>query len=462
MPKTNGEPPRVEIPQKGTKPLLVVTDDDGQPVLDLPHYLAWHKATGTFYVGGSKPRVYLKTRDQTEALWHYREWLSSQKDASVEYEKSWRPTGKAKKILEQLTRKKRDVVVVTNDFPEKEAWKFVREQILQSPTIAAKNLGIPEIARLSSLPKPQPTVRLSKILDAYLSKRKKPSEDELKKVKGYWNAFVSAVAPAKTVRDIDAEALTRWEDKAYAKYNNDGSPKTLAHRFEYVQRLFNYAIKKQIDTEECKRVVAEIVSAKTELPDLRNLNPNPISVDSFHALLDSADERWKAILLTALNLCYYPVDIRTIPQNAIDFDKNVVIFDRNKTGQTTRVGILWKRTKNAIQDYLRISGHKSDSVFITQYRTPYTAQGLRTAFRFLRDKTDVDRGIELAQVRDGAYSAAIEGGTSETIAKILGGHTISGMSDAYIKRNPRMVTDAVKAIEKHFFGNAKTLTIWSQ
>ena len=45
--KTNGEPPRLKVPQQGAKPLLVVTDDDDQPVLDLPHYLAWHKATGT-------------------------------------------------------------------------------------------------------------------------------------------------------------------------------------------------------------------------------------------------------------------------------------------------------------------------------------------------------------------------------------------------------------------------------
>ena len=153
--KTDGEPPRLKVPQRGTKPLLVVTDDDGQPVLDLPHYLAWHKATGTFYVGGSKPRVYLKTRERLQAIWRFREWLTNHERHSVEYEERWHPTGKAKEILEQLTRKKRDVVVVNKSFPETEAWSFVRKQILQSPTIAAKKLGIPEIARLAALPKPQ-------------------------------------------------------------------------------------------------------------------------------------------------------------------------------------------------------------------------------------------------------------------------------------------------------------------
>lgn len=336
---------------------------------------------------------------------------------------------------------------VRYDMPSGDFWRVVREVALSDPETFRRETGLTVVDK-----KPKPSAKLRKILDAYMSKRQTPSEEEQKKVRRYWRFFLAAVAPAKTVRDIDATALTRWEDAAYAKYNNDGSPKTLAHRFEYVQRLFNYSIKKQIDADECKRVVAEIVSAKTELPDFRNLNPNPIRVGDFHALLGVADEKWTAILLTAMNLCYYPVDIRTIPASAIDFDKGVVIFDRAKTGQTKRVGILWQRTKDALRVYLQTSGHEAESVFITQYRTPYSAEGLRTSFRFLRDKADVARGVELAQVRDGAYSAAIEGGASETIAKILAGHKISGMSDAYIKRNPKMVADTVDAIEEHYFG----------
>ena len=60
---------------------------------------------------------------------------------------------------------------------------------------------------------------------------------------------------------------------------------------------------------------------------------------------------------------------------------------------------------------------------------------------------------ELTSDGDRAYSAAIEGGASETIAKILAGHKISGMSDAYIKRNAKMVSEACEAIERHYFGN---------
>ncbi len=41
------------------------------------------------------------------------------------------------------------------------------------------------------------------------------------------------------------------------------------------------------------------------------------------------------------------------------------------------------------------------------------------------------------------------------LAKILVGHTISGMSDACIKRNPRMVADACEAVERYRFGGKK-------
>jgi len=459
--KTSGEPPRLKVPRPGTKPLLVVTDDEGQPVLDLPHYLAWHKSTGTFYVGGSHPREYLKTHDRPLAMLRYRGWVLTFRGKRVTIKHAIGDTTDRK--LTDSTRLKRGLPPfdyeqpALTSLPDHVFWKKVRQVILDDPKLAAKQTGIKELGYLTDLQPPKPSVKLAIVLNAYLNKRRQPSEDEIKKVKRYWKFFVSAISPAKTIQDIDETALTRWEDKAYAKYNNDGSPKTLAHRFEYVQRLFNYAIKKQIDTDECKRVVAEIVSAKTELPDLRNLNPNPISVDDFHKLLSVADEKWTAILLTAMNLCYYPVDIRTIPTSAVDFDSGVIIFDRAKTGQTTRVGILWERTKDALQAYLQTVNHNKDSVFITQYGTPYTAQGLRTVFRFFRDKTDLDHALNLAHIRDGAYSAAIEGGATETIAKILAGHKISGMSDAYIKRNPKMVAEACIAIEKHFFGNEQSL-----
>jgi len=53
-------------------------------------------------------------------------------------------------------------------------------------------------------------------------------------------------------------------------------------------------------------------------------------------------------------------------------------------------------------------------------------------------------------IRVEAYTAAVESGADITLAKLLGGHA-TGMPDYYVRRNPKMVADVCKAIEKHYF-----------
>lgn len=447
----SGEPPRISVPKRGAKPFLVVADDSGLPVMQQPYYLAWHKATGVYYVGGTDPRIYLKTRDRLQAIFRFREWVRVHNDdwqhAYVTLEHEPHRHQELSEPIHLVDVLDGDRRFVRYDIPAGDFWRLVREAALSEPDIFRKETGLRVIDHGMT-----ESATLEDVLNTYLNKRKKPCDEEIKKVLGYWRFFVSAIAPAKQIVDVDAEALTRWEDAAHAKYENEGSPKTLAHRFEYVFRLFNFAVKKQLDVEECKRVLAEITSAKAELPGLRNPNPKPISVDDFHALLGVADEKWTAILLLALNLSFYPIDVRTITKSAMDLKTGMVIFDRAKTGQTTRVGVLWSRTVSAIRAYLKSSGHNQSEVFITQYGRPYTAQGFRNVFRLQRTKAGLDSEVEFAHIRDGAYSAAIQGGVSETMAKILAGHKISGMSDAYIKRNPKMVAEACELIEQHYFG----------
>jgi integrase len=330
--------------------------------------------------------------------------------------------------------------------PATDFWRAVRDIVLSDPERFRKQTGLRVVDE-----KPPPSAKLSALLTTYEEKRRKPSDEELKKVRIYWNYFTKKVSPAKTVRNITADELSKWEDAAWSPFQGGGSPKTLHHRFEYVIRVLNYAIKKQLDAVECERVVKDIKSRRAELPDLRNPNPKPISVEDFHKLLEAADARWRTMLLTALNLCYYPIDVRTLPKSAVNLSTGVVIFDRAKTGQTTRVGILWKRTVKALKSLQKAEPHDSEYTFISQYRTLYSAHGFRNTFRQWRNESGLSH-VEFQHIRDGAYTAAIEHGASEEHAKILAGHKIRGMSDAYIKRRPKMVTDACAAIEQHYFG----------
>lgn len=447
--KPNGEPPRIPLAQKNRKPLMVVADDDGVPVLDGRHYLAWHKTTGTFYVGGSEPREYLRTRDRLQAIYRFREWARRQRpDDYHTLEVAYPPPAPElidPVVVEDRLEQRR---FVRYDLPSADFWRAVRELALKDPEKFRSETGLRIVDE-----RPKPSAKLADLLAAYEAKRRTPKSEEIQKVRRYWSFFTKAVGVA-TVRDITPDLLTKWEDAAYLPFHDGGSPKTLHHRFEYALRLFNYAITKQIDADECERVRREILSRKAELPDLRNPNPQPIGVDDFHKMLDAADAKWRAILLTSLNLCYYPVDLRTLPKSAVDFKSGVVIFDRAKTGQTTRVGVLWPRTIAALRAYQKAEPHEAATVFITQYGTGYSDEGFRTTFRMLRKEWGLPDSVEFQHVRDGSYSAAIRGGASETVAKILAGHKIKGMSDAYVKRDPTMVQAATDAIQQHYFGGA--------
>jgi integrase len=446
-PKTNGKPARVSIPQPHSKPWLVVVDDDGSPVMEGKHYLGWHKATGTFIVGGTQPREYLRTKDIKLAIFRFREWVGRHGGERVRLSFQDPPSPSVRQSWEQLGEALPDKITHIQSIPSPDFWRAVRTLALKDPATFKKQTGLRIVDE-----KPAPSARLSGLLAAYEAKRKKPSKGELKNVRLYWKRFTDAVKVA-TVKDITPDHITLWEDECYEVYKN-GSSKTLAHKFEYVLRVFNYCITKQIDVQECERVKREIKSRKVELPDLPNPDPQPISVEDFHKMLKNADVKWRAILLTALNLCYYPIDCIRLPKSAINLKTGVVIFDRKKTGGTTRVGLLWKRTTAAIKAYMEAEPHNADNLFISQYGKPYgdgeDSNGFNSVWRQFREQWKVD--VRFDQIRDGAYSAAIAGGADITTAKILAGHAIGGEADKYVKRNVDRIKQATTAIEKHYFG----------
>ena len=77
---------------------------------------------------------------------------------------------------------------------------------------------------------------------------------------------------------------------------------------------------------------------------------------------------------------------------------------------------------------------------------------LRNAFRRLREKAHLGKEVTMDRIRDGAYTAAIQGTESDKQAKIIAGHRFGGETDAYVKRLPQMVSEACAAIEQAYFG----------
>lgn len=431
------------------KPLLVVADPENTPLIDGKFFLAWQKTDGRFFIGRTKPRVYVG-RDYDAARYRFRDFVRGRSEDPTVWGQMIKGRLAVVDVPESPNRDRlfHSVVVPILDFHQPETLRCIRRFILSNPAEAARRLEIPELVRLTSLPPVLPSVPLTEVYDAYVSKRKRPSPKELAAVKRYWDAFAAAVAPAATVADVTAERVRAWADVAYAPLKSGGSTKMVRHRIEYVRRVFAYAARQGVDGAECERVLKEI--RKIELPDLTAADPRPISREHFEKLFAAADERWRAILLLALNCAFYPVDVRTVPKSAIDLKAGTLVFERAKT-RTARVAALWPRTVAALRAYQRAEPHDSEAVFITQYGGAYTEKGLNTTYRLLRDDAGVPEDVEFAHIRDGAYSAAVEGGADVVHAQILAGHK-TGVQDHYIRRNPRMVADACDAIEKHYFG----------
>lgn len=333
--------------------------------------------------------------------------------------------------------------------PEDAFYATVRELILQDPVRFAERVGIPEIGHLQDVPKPTTSVRLPDCLKEYEGKRKKPSADEMRKVRQAWALFGTCVKPAKRLQDVRELEFTKWVDRVFLEYEDgDGSPKTVHHRLKRVFTVLNYCKRREIDQRNCDRLLSSIRAV--ELPDLNHENPNPITRDEFHKLLDAAEgTMWESMLVVMLNLCYYPIDIRTLSIDAINLDTGVVMFQRAKK-RTTRVGILWERARALLRQWMD-SNITTEHVYLSNYGTPFTAQGLRNSFRRLRKKSGLGPDVIMDRIRDGAYTAAIQGTESEKQAKIIAGHRFSGETDAYVKRHPRMVAEACKAIEKFYF-----------
>ncbi len=265
----------------------------------------------------------------------------------------------------------------------------------------------------------------------------------------YWHEFTEIVA-AKTLRDITLEDVERYHDRVWKHKEDDSrSAAYVRNRLVAVTTILRYALKKGRDQGQFRRVLD--LCKIFELPAKGTTNPRPITPEDFATILEVAPVKFRAMLLTALNLALYPSEVAAVKKTEIDLNKRTFVGSRNKTG-VVRVGVLWKRTVRAIRDYLTAEAHDSEFVFVSAIGEAYSRDHVGRNFRKLRTKAGVGEDVSFDMIRDGAYSAAIEGGADVNDARLLAGHRLAGVSDAYVRRNPRMVARACAAIERAYFG----------
>jgi integrase len=152
----------------------------------------------------------------------------------------------------------------------------------------------------------------------------------------------------------------------------------------------------------------------------------------------------RAILLAALNFCMYGAEVAVLNWSDIDLEKMTLITSRNKTG-IIRVATIWPETAAALRELPR---NKTGALFLTAIGTQADSLSVYRLFKPIRKAAGLE-DIQFSQVRDSAYTAAIETGVDLNLVRILAGHS-SGISDHYVKRRPQMVKNACDAIRSAY------------
>jgi len=323
-----------------------------------------------------------------------------------------------------------------------EVWPWLRKMILERPQHVAERTGIVEIGYLADLPRPKPSPTLQEIGRLYFD-RASITQHERQKSRKFWNEF-SDVVGIQTVKELTAERASAYSDYIFGA---EQSATYVKHRFGKIKTILHFALRRGVASQEIRNALdacAVLVAPKATV-----LDPHPISRDHYHKLLNAADPQMKAMLLLALNACLYAKEVCDLRWTDLDLKNGVLLADRGKTG-VCRVAVLWGRTIKALQALPT----RLESPFVSIQGSPQNANILTKAFRRLRAQAEVPQDVTFGNIRDGAYTNAVQGaGVQFQTVQVLAGHRV-GMSDHYVKRNPSLVADACKAIEKSYFGDA--------
>jgi integrase len=397
--------------------------------------------------------------DERLAIMKFRQWEARQQQRRVRMDSMAHgayhllplPNNKSKLVIEYLP--------TIAEVEEAEIWAWVREQLISRPEYAGEQTGIPELGRLSDLPPRQPSPTLKSLYKLYADK----ADVDYKQVRQcqlFWTAFTKWLAKhdVTTVKQITTPLVADYGDyeKKRARELRDkdlpgGSLKYLRHRFNWIRRVFNFALKRGIHPTDIRHALD--CCAVLSVPKMKRfVDPHPIERDDFHKLLEHAPSpRMRAFLICMLNLCMYPKEVQSLNWGDIDFEKQTVITRRGKTS-IIRAGILWDETVEALIALKPDRPVRRDEpIFLTREGTRWSTKTSNAQFRKLRTAAGVDDSVKCADFRDGAYTAAIQAGASLDETKLLAGHSI-GIPDHYLARNPEMVRPAVNGIYQAYYG----------
>jgi len=342
-------------------------------------------------------------------------------------------------------------------------WAWLREQLIDRPEFIAKQVGIPELARLADLPQPEASPTLKSLGKLY-QEHSEAKPKQVRQVTLFWSRFQQWMAEqdVKTLNQLTPALLAAYGDseKAIARCKRDGGKEGgslvyLKHRFNAIKSVFNFARKRGVNATELRHAL-DCCAVLEVAKHRRTLAPHPISRADFHTLFGHAtDPRMRAFLLVMLNCCMYPSEALALDWGELNLEAATLTTDRNKT-KIIRIGVLWRETIEAIQVLLPDAPVAADQpIFMSREATRWSTKTATNQFRRLRKEGGVDFGVKCEDLRDGAYTSAIDSGADLTQTKLLAGHA-TGISDHYTMRKPTMVQDAILGIYRAYFTDGES------
>lgn len=428
--------------KRGRRPSHYVTSD-GETVVGL----ARRPSDGRWRIIGTN--VTFSESDEKLAVFRFRQWQRGQSKEFITFSKplSHKELDDEGEFRERVrdfgtfVMDKDGAIATESDVPSDVVWAKLRVFIIRKPLLAAKKLGIPEIAYIQDLPRPELSPSLDNIGKLYFDKAG-ITEHERRKSRLFWDEFKKMVG-IETVRELSADRVAEYHD---AIRNADQSQTYVKHRFGKIKTILRFAQTRGAEPVEIERALS--LCKILQPPRATAADPHPISRDDFEKLLAAASEKWTAAILCALNFCMYAKEVAMIEKHDLDLKERTLVTHRGKTG-VTRVAVLWPRTAKAIR---KISLQDSSYLLVSSTGAPYHSDHVRRNFDRLRKKAGVADSVKFEDLRDGAYTTAVQGkGVEFEMVRILAGHR-TGMSGHYIKRNPKLVAAACRAVEKSYFG----------
>jgi site-specific recombinase XerD len=422
-------------------------------------YYAWYTE------GGKRRKKHLGTsNNKVAAIFAFRQWEARQQQELIEFR-----VPPAISVGDQVVTPKPgqsgiDVAVLQEvlqadelfaltagrqvKLPADLVWKKIGQIIMNDPRLAAQRTGIPELARLHTLPIPTEPLALSEIRDAYLTHKSFKYARQKQDAQSAWDQFTKAVG-CSTVEQIAPADLARY----HKTITGQGyAARTVKNLIRIIQAFLNYAAAIHKSHRPQLLELKQDIRAICRIPKQKELSPKPMDKDHYLTLLKAVewDKKWYAMLLTALNLALHGTELAEVQTDEVNLRACEFSTHRTKTG-VARVAKLWDRTVNAIREYQNTDHFKHNRtkyLYTNKNNQLYNILRINQKIRRLRAKAGLPSTVVFDGIRDLFRRAA---GAKDFVAtKWVMGHSL-GIDDVYAFRDVAETVETMRRVETYVF-----------